>query len=395
MSVKRIYIGLFSLALLAAVMAGLVTSYYSVEAAGEFAATVETCTPPGASDPETSNLVSYWPLDEIAGATTFPDVVGSHDGTCTGIACPAAGLTGKAGTAADFSASDSDVIVVPTDPDFDFLKSQDFSVGLWMKTTQICTDNKVFFGRYWNNTINDTWWLGCVPDGDDSSIGYAAFRLRQQAGGGTPERARQVESTTQINDGKWHYIVGVRKGSSDENHLYVDGVLEGTLTSPLYDASDNFTWSGNLTMGAYDLGGPGYYYQGVLDEITVYGRELTSPEIKDYSDACNTPPIVGNVNFNTFMDTNLMISELELLANSSDPDGGDTLSIAAVDATSTQGGTITGALPGSFTYTPPAGYIGSDSFGFSVTDGTASTPGTANIQVHEVLMLIYLPIVLK
>src|SRR5439155_20006412 len=49
---------------------------------------------------------------------------------------------------------------------------------------------------------------------------------------------------------------------------------------------------------------------------------------------------------------------------------GDTLNIAAFDTTSAHGGTVTmSTANGSFTYLPPAGYTGSDTFAYSVSDG--------------------------
>lgn len=391
MSAKRIHLGTAGIVFAAVAMLGLVFSFYSVRAAGDLAPNPIVCEPPGAGDPGTSSLVSYWPLDETAGATSFTDDgAASHDGSCTGVTCPTSGATGIASNALDFLASDSDVVVVGSDTDYDFTTSDDVSVGLWVKTSQDCSgtpNNKVFFGRYRDTAGNGTWWVGCVPDGGDSTKGLAAFHLRD-----SDDVVGRAVGTSKINDGQWHYLVGVRDGTANKNYIYVDGVLEGTVTSPGYTGT--FAGDDDLTMGAYDVTGPGYHYQGLLDEVTFYGRMLSGPEIGDYNDVCNpvtnTPPTVGDVSFNTPKDTPLEITEAELLANSSDPDG-DTLSVDSVDGSSTQGGTITGALPGPFTYTPPAGYTGPDSFNFSVTDSTDSVQGTANIQVDK--LKYYLPII--
>jgi hypothetical protein len=395
MSEKKTYLGIVAAVLMVGLTIGLVFSFYSVKAADALATTPETCTPPNASDPDpgASGLIAYWPLDENEGATTFDDVasVAGHDGTCSGDTCPTAGVTGIAGQAADFLAADKDVIEVADHADFDFAPSDKVSVGLWVKTTQICADepdNKVFFGRYRiDDPTNGSWWVGCVPDNEDSTKGLAAFHLRD-----SDNVVGRAVGTSKINDGEWHYLVGVRDGSNDKNHIYVDGVLEDTVESPGYTGV--FNGDDDLTMGAYHLAGPGYHYQGVLDEVTFYGRELNSTEIGDYHDTCNppnTPPIVGDVDFETDINTPLEITEAQLLANSSDPDVGDTLSVDSVAATSNQGGLITGFGP--WTYSPPADYSGSDSFTFSVTDGTDSTPGTANIEVNK--LIYYLPIVQK
>ena len=231
----------------------------------------------------TTDLLSHWPLDEPAGAKTFVDVVGSINGTCQGDACPAKSF-GVIGSAFNFVASDKDVISVPAvvDPGktkYDTMANGDFSAGVWVKTTQTCiTDeinNKVFFGRYRNVDINGTWWLGCAEPG-----GVAVFRLRDST-----DTVRQIDGTSNITDGQWHYIVGVRDAGSDKNYLYVDGVEEGMLDTPLYSPTGNFSSDMPITMGAYDE--PiNYYLDGTMDEIVLYDRALPANEIGSYFDAC-------------------------------------------------------------------------------------------------------------
>jgi len=228
-----------------------------------------------------TGLVSHWPLDEQSGATTFVDVVSSINGTCSGDTCPSI-ANGKIGGAYTFVARDKNVISVPADVNpgkalYDTMANGDFSAGVWVKTTQTCItgeiNNKVFFGRYRDVDINGTWWLGCKEPG-----GLAVFRLRDSA-----DTVRQIDGTSNITDGQWHYIVGVRDSGSDKNYLYVDGKLEGMLDSPLY--SGNFSSDMPITMGAYDEPTP-YYLDGTLDEVILYDRVLAPNEIGTYYDAC-------------------------------------------------------------------------------------------------------------
>ncbi|MHB1033589.1 MAG: Ig-like domain-containing protein [Pirellulales bacterium] len=70
-----------------------------------------------------------------------------------------------------------------------------------------------------------------------------------------------------------------------------------------------------------------------------------------------------------------------VLANDSDPDGGAVVLTAAL-GTAPAHGTVTLNPDGSFTYTPTAGYHGSDSFTYTASDGTlTSAPATVNIAV--------------
>ncbi len=67
-----------------------------------------------------------------------------------------------------------------------------------------------------------------------------------------------------------------------------------------------------------------------------------------------------------------------VLANDVDPNG-DALAVRTVDATSTQGGTL--ALEGGVvTYTPPAGFVGTDTFAYTVEDSRGGTD-TATVTV--------------
>jgi len=80
----------------------------------------------------------------------------------------------------------------------------------------------------------------------------------------------------------------------------------------------------------------------------------------------NRPPIAVNDIFTTT--SNIPIVTGNVLQNDSDADN-DTLSISSYNALSSRGGTVVNNLDGTFKYTPPTGYVGTDSFSYSITDG--------------------------
>jgi hypothetical protein len=97
----------------------------------------------------------------------------------------------------------------------------------------------------------------------------------------------------------------------------------------------------------------------------------------------NDPPVVAGEAYNIDQDTVLNVAAPGLLANDSDIDG-DTLSAVSYSGGPTAHGMVAGNANGGFTYTPNAGYAGSDSFTYRVTDGTAtSAPITVNITVND------------
>lgn len=69
-----------------------------------------------------------------------------------------------------------------------------------------------------------------------------------------------------------------------------------------------------------------------------------------------------------------------LLANDSDPDG-SSLSLVAVEPVSANGGTVTLAA-GVVGYVPPAGFVGSDTFHYTLAAGSRTAQGTVTVRVR-------------
>jgi Bacterial Ig-like domain/Cadherin-like domain/Bacterial Ig domain len=69
-------------------------------------------------------------------------------------------------------------------------------------------------------------------------------------------------------------------------------------------------------------------------------------------------------------------------------DVGPGLTAAAVGATSVRGGNFTVAGDGTFTYDPPVGYAGADSFDYTISNVNGSDTGTVNITVSGMLWFV-------
>jgi VCBS repeat-containing protein len=66
-----------------------------------------------------------------------------------------------------------------------------------------------------------------------------------------------------------------------------------------------------------------------------------------------------------------------------DIDGDSITAVAGTFATA-QGGSVTLAANGTFTYTPAANFNGSDSFSYTITDGTLTSTATVTLTVTDV-----------
>ena len=83
--------------------------------------------------------------------------------------------------------------------------------------------------------------------------------------------------TTNVEDGQWHYVVGVR--DNDTLYLYVDSMQEGMAdVSSVGDVVGPQPW----TIGASKdyQGIVQTFYQGLIDDVRIYNRALSTEEIQ-------------------------------------------------------------------------------------------------------------------
>jgi hypothetical protein len=95
----------------------------------------------------------------------------------------------------------------------------------------------------------------------------------------------------------------------------------------------------------------------------------------------NDAPVAVDDDFSTAVDTVLSIATPGVLDNDSDVDG-DAFSAVPINyGATTNGGVVTLNSDGSFTYTPPSGSAGTDTFGYTIADGNGGTD-TATVSIN-------------
>ena len=97
-----------------------------------------------------------------------------------------------------------------------------------------------------------------------------------------------VDSSSSINNGAWHHVVGTYTSGNNGMKLYVDGVLQGSARATT--ALTTGYWRAGAEGMSGWTGNPGQYFDGVLDELAVYTDVLTPTEITSHSP---TPPTDG------------------------------------------------------------------------------------------------------
>jgi fibronectin-binding autotransporter adhesin len=126
------------------------------------------------------------------------------------------------------------------------------------------------------------------------------------------------------------------------------------------------TFSG-LPQGANLNIGP-YPFQ--ISYIGKTGNDITLTSLS--GDPFNHAPVAVSDNYVATVNTPLNVVSPGLLANDSDADS-DPLTVVLWDAVSTQGGAVSVAANGGFSYVPPASFTGTDTFTYIISDGKDAT----------------------
>jgi Tol biopolymer transport system component len=100
-----------------------------------------------------------------------------------------------------------------------------------------------------------------------------------------------------------------------------------------------------------------------------------------YRSPSNYPPVAVEDNYKTRVGTPLVVDIPGVLGNDSDPDG-DPLTASLVAGEGPSHGALAFNADGSFTYTPAAGFIGTDSFKYKANDGQADSEDAAIVTIR-------------
>ena len=202
-------------------------------------------TTPFSSDGDTVLLIQS---DTSDGSTTFTDASGSsHTITASGDAqhSTAQGRV-PVGSSSIYFDGTGDYLSVPDHADFDFGTTGDFTIEYWIKTSNAHNVIGTF-----NNGIGAQW--------TDYMTNVVQW---YKVDGGV---AIVTQSTTYVEDDKWHHIAHVR--SSGTQYLFIDGILEDTDTNTNdYDGDGLAVYIGTINY----LGDPDpRSMTGYMDEIRI------------------------------------------------------------------------------------------------------------------------------
>jgi VCBS repeat-containing protein len=157
------------------------------------------------------------------------------------------------------------------------------------------------------------------------------------------------------------------------------GTINGLYGDLIIDAAGDWSYSADNTQAAIqslDV------TDTLTDTLTVTAFDGTTHDVVITINGAEDAPVAVDDAVTATEDT-VLNSVIDLDANDTDIDG-DALSVVAGAFATTQGGSITIAADGSYTYTPATNFNGVDSVDYTVTDGALTDVGTLTINVTAV-----------
>jgi hypothetical protein len=210
-----------------------------------------------------NGLVSYWPLDSI-GDGTAEDVVRDNSGTVRGAVSSASGQISQA---ASFDGTD-DFVETPS-----VQIDGSLTVAAWVKQeassgyAAVSTQGSGFGGT----PKSRNWWLGANGDG---GVHWSIFDQN-----GTNRNVDTPSGT--LPTGEFVHIAGVYDKASADLRVFVDGTIEEqrSFSSPFTPKTSDDPGA----IGAESVGSDRRIrlFQGVIDDLRIYGRALSASEISD------------------------------------------------------------------------------------------------------------------
>lgn len=220
--------------------------------------------------PQPTNLKARWTMRNMSGSSV-PDVAGSNTGTANGNYAWVPGMGCPDCPAIRLYGSSSDYVSVPDSNSLDLTSAG--TIAAWIYIPDASSLNSRA-GLVQKGTANN--W-------GSSDVAYKLqlwptrrLALTVTDSSGTDS---QVLSTNSISAQAWHHVAGT--WGSNGMHLYIDGAEDGSSTSKPTARTN----SSNLNLGRalvpsgwFDF--TYYPFNGILDEVYLYGVQLNEDDIK-------------------------------------------------------------------------------------------------------------------
>ena len=207
----------------------------------------------------------HLPLDDAPGASAFQDTsVAARQLSCGAKGCPTSGIAGRLSQAALFDGAGQKSLVLGNSSINKM--TNNFSAAAWVKPTDVSGRKRIISTA--TAISGDGWGFGLNnSDLILSTYGKKDYLLSSAITGGANLQA-----------GRWHHVAAVMDASNAVS-FYVDGQLKGKVSGTAPGAADTNDF---LMVGAAgSTTAPAEVFNGLIDDLWVYGTALTASQIAD------------------------------------------------------------------------------------------------------------------
>ena len=181
---------------------------------------------------------------------------------------------------------------------------------------------------------------------------------------------------------QWSYTIAAKGNALTVSVDIAGHVYSSTITVSSDWQSETLYFKAGVYDGDAGEAGTDLKQATGYGQATFYGLDMSHTAGQGLGGLIQNAPIA---NADTFTGKENQTITGNVLTNDTGP-AGDALSIAAATITTAHGGIVVQNANGSFTYTPAAGYTGTDSFTYKLADGTGQTStGTVTLNVNAPL----------
>ena len=249
-----------------------VQAIYSAGSAGKCPITAPTCVSPP------SGLIGWWPAEGNGN-----DSAGTNNATVPDGVTYAPAEVGQG-----FSLDGQDHrIIVPDAPELNFSSNQDFSIEVWILPLASPDNWKDVMSVVDKRVAPDT----ITQLGYELNLegGVVVFEMADTL---APFSWHNFSGGPDLRDGQFHHVaVTVQRNSTSGGQLYIDGQM--VLTFDPTVCPGDLSNTGPLRIGNHATPDLPAFYHGIIDEISLYNRALSSNEIASIYSAGNAGKCAG------------------------------------------------------------------------------------------------------
>lgn len=223
----------------------------------------------------TAGRVGHWKFDELSGDTAYDSSGSFANATSTSFPTRLESSQCEIGKCLDFNGTSS---FITTGNNTDITSLTSGSISFWFKTSNTSLQYPIGFGSSWGG-------IGIGNVGSTYTDESITFLMNDGSGYKLEMYVRKGNSF--YADGNWHHVIVVVDGVN--NTIYVDGEEQeityktGSATTSGYFL--NVGGDREITIGKRGYPGSPVFFDGLLDDVRIYNRGLSSQEIKNLYEA--------------------------------------------------------------------------------------------------------------